>query len=290
MQPTEIRSLRSRSLRRPKPLRNKRRTLVLPWQLALLCALLAAWQWVPEIPGIRRVSSTFDPFFISSPSRVGAEIVRLVAGTNGISIVGPLGTTLKSTFIGTGIGTLIGVLAGLVLSNSSTLARVLRPFIDAANATPRIALIPIIIIIFGPTATASSVTAALLVIFIVFFNALEGGRSIPRAVIDNCRILGAGPAEIMLRVRLPYVLAWTFAAMPNAISFGLVGVVTAELLTGVNGMGGVLSTAINSVQATLTFGVVAILSVVGLVLVGVTSIVRQRVLHWWESGDGGKFG
>ena len=68
--------------------------------------------------------------------------------------------------------------AGLFTSNYQALSEVLRPFILAFNAVPRIALIPIIVIIFGPTQTATTFTAITIVFFVVFFNAYEGGRSV----------------------------------------------------------------------------------------------------------------
>jgi NitT/TauT family transport system permease protein len=114
----------------------------------------------------------------------------------------------------------------------------------------------------------------------VFFNALEGGRQIPAATVQNVKILGARGFQIMLHVRLPYVMAWTFAALPNAIAFGIVSVVTAEILSGGVGLGGLLSQAINTVDSTLTFAIVTILAVVGATAVIVASRLRVRVLHW----------
>ena len=148
---------------------------------------------------------------------------------------------------------------GLLLSESDFLERVFRPYVVALNAVPRIALIPIIVIIVGNNAKSSAVTSAIIVVFLVFYNAFEGGRSVPREMLQNATILGARRWSRMLRIRMPFVLAWTFATLPNAISFGLVGAVTAELFTGSGGIGQVLVQAVNTVDATLTFAVVVIL-------------------------------
>jgi NitT/TauT family transport system permease protein len=83
------------------------------------------------------------------------------------------------------------------------------------------------------------------------------------------------------------VMVWTFAAVPNAISFGLVAVVTTELLTGVNGMGSLVLAATNNLEADLSLAVVVILSVVGLILYGGAELLRRRLLRWRDDGQTG---
>jgi NitT/TauT family transport system permease protein len=158
----------------------------------------------------------------------------------------------------------------------------MSPFIMAINAVPRIALIPVIVIIVGPNENASIVTAITVVFFIVFFNAYEGGRKIAREVLQNARLLGYDGLSIMWRIRLPYVVAWTFASLPNAISFSLLAVVTTEILTGASGIGKLILVSEDTVNATLTFAVVCILAVIGLFLVMATTLARSRLLFWWD--------
>jgi NitT/TauT family transport system permease protein len=260
-----------------------RRGRVLLAQIAILVGFLAAWQWLPTIDALSSRAHILDPFFISSPSQVATKVWEFLTGTGDTQPIWPyLAKTLEATLLGTAGGIIVGSLAGLVLSNSDTANAIFRPFIVAANAVPRVALIPVIVIVFGPTMRSSAISALLLVVFIVFFNAYEGGRNIAPEVLANARILGASPRKVMTRVRLPYVMAWVFAALPNAISFGLVGTVTTEILAGVPGMGRLLVLSINLVDATTTFAVVVILSVVGVVLVGLTSLARARLLRWWD--------
>ena len=244
---------------------------------------LLMWEFLPKIAWLRNLSAIFDPFFVSSPSLVFARVVDLATGSDGqASMWSYLLDTLMGTFIGVTIGTLLGAFLGLLLSNSPSLQRVFAPFVTILNATPRIALIPIFVILFGPTLTASVVTVVAVVFFIVFYNAYAGGISVPVQTVQNVRLLGATSGEVMRRVRLPYVIVWTFTSLPNAISFGLVAAVTAEILTGKVGMGRLLLNSISNVDSTLTFAVVVVLSVVGVVLVTVADRIQRRALHWWE--------
>lgn len=267
--------------------RSLSRGACLAYQAGIVVTFLLAWQFLPQIPGIGKTFPLLDPFFISSPTRVASKLYDLMTGNRGIASIWPfVFTTLKAALAGTAIAIVTGALAGLLLSNDERLNQILRPFIVTINAIPRIALIPIVVIMFGLTATTSIVTAVLVVFFLVFFNAYAGGRTVPKQVLENSRILGARPMQIMLSVRLPYVLAWTFAALPNAVSFGLISVVTAEILTGYVGLGRLLIDAVNSASSDLTFAVVFVLGVVGLTLVLACELFKRRLLHWWGGGLG----
>ncbi|MCW2897344.1 MAG: transporter permease [Actinomycetia bacterium] len=275
---------RPATMRRSRPKKNRRASAIVNlWRLACVVVVLAAWQYLPDIGWLSAHYHVFDPFFISSPSRVASNLGKLATGSDGVvSIWAFLWYTVKATAIGVAIGVGAGVVLALIFSQYAMLAKILSPFISFVNATPRIALIPIFVILVGPTITMSVITAFLVVFFIAFYNGLTGGLSIPRQIIDNARLLGASSTEIALQIRLPYVLAWVCASLPNAISFGLVTVVTAEILTGQPGMGQLITTALTNSDASLTFSVVITLAVVGSLFVFASELLQRRLLHWWE--------
>lgn len=274
---------RSRSAKRTR----REKAITLSIQLVIVAAFLLFWEYAPKIDAVSNSVRFLNPFYISSPSRIVIEFGKIATGSNGSVLVWPyLGQTLEAFAIGTALGVILGGFFGLILSNYVGLYRTLKPFILLLNAVPRIALIPVIIIITGPTVASSITSAVIVVTFVIFFNALEGGRSVPAATLQNARLLGAGNAAIMLKVRLPNVLAWTFAALPNAVSFGIVSVLTAEILTGTYGLGQLLTTSLSLAYADLTFAVVIITAVVALICVGVTEQIKHRYLHWWEAEGG----
>jgi NitT/TauT family transport system permease protein len=260
----------------------RRRLLVLGLQLLIVVLFLLAWE---ELPKIHALSSRFrflDPFFISSPTAVADKIGDLVTGSNGGPLIWPyVWPTFGAAMLGTVIGLLLGGLAGLVMSSSELLSATVKPFIVCLNAVPRIALIPIIVILVGPGFTSSVVISVLVVFFLALFNAYEGGRTVTPELLHNAEILGASKRQVMSHIRFPYALAWTLATLPVAISFSVLTVVTAEILTGTKGIGRLITTATSTAQASLTFSVVIVLSVITIVIVGVTEVVRRRVLHWW---------
>ena len=177
-----------------------------------------------------------------------------------------------------GVGS--GFVVGMALSRNRMLADVLNPFIVAFNSMPRIAFVPLITMFFGLGIASKVVTSWFVVFFLVFFNTYKGGRSVERELIDFCRTLGGSPRQVLWRVRIPTAAAWTFASLPNAISFALIGVVLAEFVGSTTGMGYLMITALATLNATDMFAAVTLLSVVGIGLVYLVTALERRLLHW----------
>lgn len=254
-------------------------------QVLLAVVLLAAWQFLPKIGWLATNFKFLNSFFISSPSDVAKRLGQLFTngGPSGITIWSYLWPTVWATVVGVAIGIALGALAGLIFSNFPRLSEVVRPFIVLANSVPRIALIPIFVVIVGPTTKASMLNVIVIVFFLAFFNAFEGGTKIEQAVIDNARLLGAGSYQVMRTIRLPQVLSWTFAAVPNAISFGLIVSVATELIAGVRGVGVLLQQSLTNITTDLTFAVIVVLSITGLIMYGLATLLRNFVLRWEDA-------
>lgn len=248
------------------------------WQLLILAVGLGAWEGLTRIPWFV-ANTAFDPFFISQPSRVAVRLFEwLQPGPN--SVWPHLWLTLQATMWGLIVGVGSGFCVGLALGRSRRLAAVFNPFIVAFNSMPRIAFVPLITMFFGLGMASKVVTSWFVVFFLVFFNTYKGARSVEREMVDFCRTLGGSPRQILLRVYLPTAAAWTFASLPNAISFALIGVVLAEFVGSTTGMGYLMTTALATLNATDMFASVTLLSAVGILLVNAITALERRLLHW----------
>jgi sulfonate transport system permease protein len=178
------------------------------------------------------------------------------------------------------VATSTGFLVGLLLSQSPTMAKTLNPFIVSLNSLPRIAMVPLITMVFGLGLLAKVVTAWFVVFFLIFFNTFKGSVSIEKHLLQFCQTLGGTPRQIMWSVRVPSALAWTFAALPNAISFSLVAVVIAEFVGTTRGMGYLIVTALSTLNATEMFAAITVLGLSGIALVAIAERVERRLLRW----------
>jgi NitT/TauT family transport system permease protein len=249
------------------------------YQLVLLCVLLGLWEGLTRVPYL--IKNTFlDPFFISRPSLIGQQLWNWTFGTQAGFLLPHLASTLGATLLGLVVATSTGFLVGLLLSQSPIMAKTLNPFIVSLNSLPRIAMVPLITMVFGLGLLAKVVTAWFVVFFLIFFNTFKGGVSIEKHLLQFCQTLGGTPRQIMWSVRVPSALAWTFAALPNAISFSLVAVVIAEFVGTTKGMGYLIVTALSTLNATEMFAAITVLGLSGIALVAIAERVERRLLRW----------
>ncbi|HET9926018.1 MAG TPA: ABC transporter permease subunit, partial [Methylomirabilota bacterium] len=177
----------------------KDRLRVLAWQLVILAAVLAGWEYLTGIKAISKTPGLYwiDPFFISRPSAIAARFLYLMSPNVRLSIWQMALSTVQSTVWGFLVGISTGFLAGLVLGRSDRLARIFEPYIVAFNSLPRIALVPLITMIFGFGLLAKIVLAWTIVFFIVFFNTFQGARSVDADLIHSARFLGGSGRQVM---------------------------------------------------------------------------------------------
>lgn len=249
------------------------------YQLAILVVFLCLWEGLTRVPYL--VKNTFlDPFFISRPSLIATQLWSWTFGQQSGFIVPHLFATLGSTLLGLLVATVTGFAAGLLLSQNPVLAKTLNPFIVCLNSLPRIAMVPLITMIFGLGVMAKIVTVWFVVFFLIFFNTFKGSRSVDRHILQFCQTLGASPSQLLWQVRVPNALAWTFAALPNAISFSLVGVVIAEFVGTTTGMGYLIVTSLATLNTNEMFAAITLLGVVGVGLVYLAESVERYLLRW----------
>jgi NitT/TauT family transport system permease protein len=252
-------------------------------QLLIVALVLVLWEYLPTIPALRNSGHVFNPVFVSSPSAVVRRLYEILIGqpSTRAYMWQYIWHTVGAATVGLIIGLFLGGAAGLVIGNWHFLGQVFRPLAVVVNAVPRIAVIPIIIVLLGTNFTSSIVNSVIVVFFIALFNAFEGATTVAPQFIENAEVLGASRRSVMWNVRLPFVVGWTLASLPIAATYSILAVVTGELLSGYAGLGRVIAQAQGTLDVSLTFCIVIILAVLGLVLVGAAELVKRRLLHWW---------
>ena len=262
----------------------KGRGTIVAWRLVILVALLGSWEWLTGIKAVSRMPGLYwiDPFFVSRPSEILKRFVFLASDEVRLTIWQMALSTIQSTLWGFVVGVSSGFAAGLLLGRNDRLARIFEPYIIAFNSLPRIALVPLITMIFGFGLLAKIVLAWTIVFFIVFFNTFQGARSVDADLVHAARFLGASEQQILRTVVVPSALAWTFASLTPSISFALIGVVVGEFLGGESGGGlgyliiqslGTLSAA-DMMVALLSLGVIGVVMALGI------KQVETRLLRW----------
>lgn len=256
---------------------------VLCLQTLLIGGFLAIWQFAPESEWIRSVIPFMNSFFISSPSEVAVRFAQMVAGQTEPNVWPLALASFRGILLGGALGMIAGAGAGLVLSHWATAHAIVMPYLTALNATPKLALVPIFVVVLGPTGTTSIAVTAFIVLLITLFSAVAGGRTVPDDQIRNAHLLGATGSDL-LRIRWKYVTVWTFAVLPNILATSFVAGLLTEALSTSDGLGRLVRLGLEHMDATGTMALVVFLSVIGATLSQVGRRVARWRLHWFPGG------
>jgi NitT/TauT family transport system permease protein len=252
----------------------RRRILVNSIRVLILVVFIGGWQFLTTV-GI------IDPFFWGQPSGIWNQLVTWVTqGTAQGPLWQQIFATLVEAILGFFIGGFFGVIFGIVLGRNRFLADVLGIYIKALNSIPRIVLGPIFVIGLGLGLQSKVALAAVLVFFIVFFNAFQGVREVDRNVVANARILGASERQLSNSVIIPSALSWIFASLHTSFSFALVGAVVGEYLGSTEGLGLMIQNAGNTFNVNGVFAGMLILAVVALASEAVITALENRLIKW----------
>ncbi|SEN15237.1 NitT/TauT family transport system permease protein [Actinacidiphila rubida] len=256
--------------------RAARRRTALVWagRIALAAVVIGGWQ----------LSTTWgivDPFFYGQPSGIWKRLIELFQhGTQFGSFYQNIWTTIQEALAGFAVGAVTGIVFGVALGQSRYLSDVLGPYIKMVNAVPRIVLGSIFIVAFGIGVTPKILLAAVLVFFIVFFNAFQGVREVDRSVLANVRVLGASRTQITRHVIVPSALTWIIASLHSAFGFAIVGALVGEVLGAQSGLGLVIKTAQNNFDPNGVFATMLVIAVIVLGAEWLIGKLERRLLSW----------
>ncbi|WP_254067610.1 ABC transporter permease [Burkholderia sp. L27(2015)] len=194
-----------------------------------------------------------------------------------------LWATLIETLLSFLVGTAFAVVIGLLLSLNDFLARLLDPFIKAANAMPRVIFAPIFALWFGLGIWSKVALGTTLVFFIVFFNVFQGVREVSPVVLANVRMLGASRKQLLRHVYLPSAASWVFSSLHNAVGMAFVGAVVGEYLGSARGIGYLILAAEGTFDMNAVIAGIVVLTVFALAMDTLVTRVERRLLIWQPS-------
>lgn len=243
-------------------------------RLALAVVVIGGWQWFTE-------EGWVDKFFFGQPSQIWDALVKLFTeGTAFGTIWENLGVTAQEALLGFVLGTLVGVVLGILLGSNKYLSAVVGPYIRIVNSIPRIVLGSIFIVAFGLGVFPKILLAAVLVFFVVFFNAFQGVREVDQNLVANVRVLGASPFQVAMHVTIPSAMTWIIASLHTAFGFAIIGALVAEVLGAQKGIGLIISQAQGTFDPDTVFACMVIIAVITLGAEFLIGLLEHRLLKW----------
>ena len=233
-----------------------------------LVAGIAIWESLKPV---------INPFFFSVPS----EIVRSLYK---VAISGELLPNYYVSMAEFTYGYILGVAAaiplGLVVGRIKLLEDVLDPYIVALYATPKVALAPLFILMFGVGMYSKIVLVILGVFFPVFVNTFYGAKHADKVLVEAAICFGAKKQDMFFKVIMPSALPYIVAGLRLAIGIGLIFVVVGEFTAATEGIGHMIAIAAGQFDTALVLGGVIVLSITGMVLTEALKRLEQRIAPW----------
>lgn len=240
--------------------------------LAIL--IIGGWQLLTE-------AKVVDKFFWGQPSGIFTQLRDWIDhGTQYGSIWTQVWVTMKEAVLGFAVGVTAGVVVGVALGQNRFLANVVQPYIKILNAIPRIVLGALFTVALGLGTGSKVLLAAVLVFFVVFFNAYQGVREVDQNLINNARVLGASKMQVTRNVVLPSALTWIIASLHVAFGFAIIGAIVGEFLGAQKGLGLVIANSQNNFNPNGVFAAMVIIAIIALTAEGLIGALERRLLAW----------
>jgi len=241
-------------------------------QILLLACVLVLWLLATEVWGVSR-------YLLPPP---GDVLARLREGLIGGSMYPHIGATVGAALAGYLAGGSLAFLLGVLVAEFRFAARFVYPLLLVFQATPKVAIAPLIFIWVGFGTESTVVLVTLIVLFPIFTNTIIGLRSTNPDLVDMYRAFSAGRWTIFWNVKLPSAAGQIFVGLQISVLFALTGCVVMEFITGVRGMGFLIENSAGTLDVPLVFASLVVLAAIG---IGAARGVRalHRAVVFWES-------
>jgi ABC-type nitrate/sulfonate/bicarbonate transport system permease component len=234
----------------------------------VVLALIGLWEGLAEL--LR--SPSFPPFHVVVQKLVNDWIFSAFVA-QGVPSLERLGLGLL-------LGFAAGVLIGLLIGLSNVAYALLEPMLEFLRCTPPVAILPIALLVLGPTNLMKVLIIAFGVLFPVLVNSATGAHSVLDERLQTAAVFGLSRWDVVRRVILPSALPMVVAGMRIAVPIGLIMVVVSEMVGASNGIGWYLMYYQTLYQTGRVLAAVVVLGIIGHVCNSLLVLVERRYLFW----------
>ena len=237
---------------------------ILAVQAGVLVGFVAAWE-------IAATSGVIDAFFWSQPSAIFRTLkIFFLNGDAWTDIA----FTFRSTILGFVIGTATGSLIGLSFWWSRNYAAIVQPYIICFESLPKLALAPLVVLVFGIGLASKIAIATALTIVVSTLTTYAGVKAIDP---DGERLfysLGATRLQVFRKLVIPACLPWIISVLRVNIGLALTGAVVGEFIASQHGLGRAILYAGQTYDIALVWVAVLVLSAL--------SVLMYVAVSWLE--------
>jgi NitT/TauT family transport system permease protein len=266
--PTRAKPVRKLPVRKLPVQRDWPAWIILSVQFGILVGVIAFWE-------IGASSGFIDAFFWSQPSAIFRTLQ--IFFTTGDAFT-DIGFTFRSTIIGFLIGTIAGSALGLSFWWSRNYAAIVQPYIICFESLPKLALAPLIVLVFGIGLASKVAIATALTLVVSTLTTYAGVKAVDPDGEKLFYSLGATRLQVFRKLVIPSCLPWVISVLRVNIGLALTGAVVGEFIASQHGLGRAILYAGQTYDIALVWVAVAVLSTLAVVMYATVSWI-ERVLR-----------
>ena len=232
---------------------------------------LTAWELVGN------VFQWINPMFMSAPSlifKAGYDMFRSGEIYHDLYVSGV--EFLGGYFLAAAVGIPFGIMTGWY----KRMSYIFDPFVNALNATPRVALLPLVIIWLGIGILSKVGIIFLGAVFSILINTRDGVKTTPVNLLNAARSFGASEWMVFKTVVVPSTIPFILTGLRLAVGRALVGVLVGELYAATAGIGFMITVAGATFQTDKVFVGVGIFALSGMIGMELLTKVERRFDKW----------
>jgi NitT/TauT family transport system permease protein len=232
-------------------------------------AFLIAWQAIVVV-------GSYPRFLLPTPGDVFGRLATAIRD----GVIWPhFVTTLTEVVLGLAVGVSAGMLTGFVLARWHLAERLLSPYIVAAQATPILALAPLIVMWFGNGLLSKVLICALICYFPMVVATTVGLGSIDPKLLELGRSLRATRRQLLQTIELPAALPTILGGLRISTTLAVVGAIVAEWAGASSGLGVLINMARGAMFDTpLMFATLFVIAAIGVVLYLAVLLLERRLV------------
>jgi ABC-type nitrate/sulfonate/bicarbonate transport system permease component len=238
-----------------------------------VAAFLALWECAVSFGWV-------NPLFTSAPSRILSAAAQMFADG---SMFEHLKVSGLEFAVGYGLAIIVAVPLGILMGWYRRLNAVLDPFVSALYATPRIALLPLMLIWLGIGLASKIAIVFLGAVFPILVNTITGVRTLDVNFIRVARSFGSNDRQLFLTVALPSSVPLLLSGLRLGLGHALIGIVVAEMYGATHGLGFLISVSGARFQTDKVMVGIIIIALAGILMTGLLRIIERRFEGWRPS-------
>ncbi|AQP54028.1 ABC transporter permease [Vagococcus penaei] len=240
-------------------------------------------KWVPLLVGVLVInflwwiaSLAVNQSMLPSPFVVYAHFGQLNPSMMWLHVY----NSLIRLFWGLLLAVSLGFGIGLLMGRSNHWNRWLDPLVYLTYPIPKVALLPIIMLLFGLGNVSKIMLITLIVVFQVILSVRDGIRSIPPSYYQQLIVLGASRWQIFEKITLPAAMAAILNAVRIALGTAIAILFFTEVYGTQYGLGYFVMDAWGRLNYLDMYCGILILSLVAFLLFLLIDVLESSLLKW----------